>query len=464
MEELSKDPELTPGLVKLLSEKLADTRKALDEAKQEIQDLRDEMVVEGHVGSRVILTSCLDDVLRELERMRDDLADKNVQLEELSGENERMRNELDDLRTRNTDTPSNDEDEDIKPPVEDDIPELRQQTQELQGQLSQCDKELELQNRRDGAIRQRVQRTRSRSPAHKRRRSRSPSPEPQLILYKNGGAVPPAKVRPKASDYSKSIKELINRAVQKLTVKIYTIDAFPSDELNKEWSRECWISTCREMRKKFTPQEGIVRIVNAPASPDVEAPILNTVAYARNNALHEDIVAANMARVARLLSGTPKRFGYKDFDADKPEVYAEVPMLMHALQKRLFSNEHDIGAEFHAAFDPLPIPTIAFLLTCAECSLDSWVTGKPDQAHHFRTAEYRAKYRSHLQWLTEDWEALDPDAVEQVRHEMYEQVLRYGGITMDSTETRARNASNETRERMRRALAARKSAAQLTDR
>ncbi|EKM47988.1 uncharacterized protein PHACADRAFT_189288 [Phanerochaete carnosa HHB-10118-sp] len=105
---------------------------------------------------------------------------------------------------------------------------------------------------------------RSKSPARKRRRSRSPSPEPQPILYRDDKiAPPPSNVMPKASDYSKTIEELINRAVQKLTVKLYTVDAFPSDELVKEWSQECWIVTCRAARKKFAPQEGNARIIIA---------------------------------------------------------------------------------------------------------------------------------------------------------------------------------------------------------
>ncbi|EKM47992.1 uncharacterized protein PHACADRAFT_203402 [Phanerochaete carnosa HHB-10118-sp] len=277
-------------------------------------------------------------------------------------------------------------------------------------------------------------------------------------------APPPSNVMPKASDYSKTIEELINRAVQKLTVKLYTVDAFPSDELVKEWSQECWIVTCRAARKKFAPQEGNARIIIAISKRkssirshlrDTVRDMIPSTYDLAPDAVRENVLVANMTKVTHLLSGTPKRFGYKDFDAAEPEIYAELPMLMHALQKQLFINARDTGPEFHTAFDPMPIPTLAFLLTCAEYGLDSWSAGKLDQAHQFRTSEYRAKYRSHLSWLIEDWEALDAEAVRHVRHEMYQQVLRYGNITIQSTTQKTEKASDETRERMRRALATR---------
>ena len=54
----------------------------------------------------------------------------------------------------------------------------------------------------------------------------------------------------------------------------------------------------------------------------------------------------------------------KDFDADDPQYYAEDSLLLRALQQELFKDDEDVGVECSKDFDPMPLPTLALLLTC----------------------------------------------------------------------------------------------------
>ena len=103
----------------------------------------------------------------------------------------------------------------------------------------------------------------SRSGQHKRPRSvRTPSPEPRRVQYKGGGYDPPVGGHAQASDYIEAIETLINAAVDRFEVKLYTNHAFPSHETALEWSQEAWIVTCQRAKQRFH-QDGVPRILKA---------------------------------------------------------------------------------------------------------------------------------------------------------------------------------------------------------
>ena len=54
---------------------------------------------------------------------------------------------------------------------------------------------------------------------------------------------------------------------------------------------------------------------------------------------------------------------HQEYELPHPKRYAEIRGLLHALQKHLFKDQKDLGAEFANAFNPLPLPTLALLFT-----------------------------------------------------------------------------------------------------
>ncbi|GJE94317.1 hypothetical protein PsYK624_104860 [Phanerochaete sordida] len=149
MDELSKDPELAPGLVKLLSEKLTETRRALGESRRtnaglqaELNELREasaelagRMSEERDAGEQ-------EDLEQEVVRLHQELAERTAQWEDVCQENESMGAELDELRQqRLTTRTSEDLDGDVKPltsclarlcPAKDDIRRLQEEIENLE--------------------------------------------------------------------------------------------------------------------------------------------------------------------------------------------------------------------------------------------------------------------------------------------------------------------------------------------
>ncbi|GJE94316.1 hypothetical protein PsYK624_104850 [Phanerochaete sordida] len=155
MDELSRDPELAPGLVRLLSEKLTETRKVLEDARQENKDLvgeiaqlraqKADMWADAPGGRR---SEDQSDVAHDLAQLRQDLAQKTTHVEELARENERMDSELDELRATIAQGSAESLEEHHKPlmsclsqlcPARTDIRDLRQQVKELEDEIARTE-------------------------------------------------------------------------------------------------------------------------------------------------------------------------------------------------------------------------------------------------------------------------------------------------------------------------------------
>lgn len=132
----------------------------------------------------------------------------------------------------------------------------------------------------------------------------------------------------------------------------------------------------------------------------------------------------------------------QEFERSPPKRYAEVRFLLDALQEHLFKDRKDFGAEFASAFNPLPLPLLALLLTCVstaylhvlvccwyahaypgqtEYCLDCWADGRFNRALKFKEKDYRIKYDAHLAQL-ENWQSLSPVVVTAIRAKMFARV------------------------------------------
>lgn len=107
--------------------------------------------------------------------------------------------------------------------------------------------------------------SRAESGRHRKRvRSRSPSPEVEAVVFKDGTSHPPHG-NPQASDYEKTIEGLINNAVDRATVKLYTVNPFPTTFVAAEWAQEAWMTICHKARRRFRADDN-ARIHTAVSS------------------------------------------------------------------------------------------------------------------------------------------------------------------------------------------------------
>lgn len=118
----------------------------------------------------------------------------------------------------------------------------------------------------EGLVRRRSRshsREREREHSHKRHRAHSPQRASQRVLRFKEGRQPKDGHTPSASDFEKSIEVLINTAVDRFHLKIFTIHAYPSLTLATEWAQETWLTTCKDSDCHFSADDTayIARVV-----------------------------------------------------------------------------------------------------------------------------------------------------------------------------------------------------------
>ncbi|THG93124.1 hypothetical protein EW026_g8025 [Hermanssonia centrifuga] len=140
----------------------------------------------------------------------------------------------------------------------------------------------------------------------------------------------------------------------------------------------------------------------------------------------------NEQRYCYFMEGSLKRFCYKDFDRADPCGYAELRLLLHGLQQHLFKDRHSLGAENIQAFNPLPLATLALLLTTNEFCLDAWSTGEFNSQLMFKESVYCPKFEAHLQQLKE-WEEINPTVIRKICGKMFHRVVSMGNVPVQTS-------------------------------
>ncbi|KAI0276822.1 hypothetical protein BC826DRAFT_928182, partial [Russula brevipes] len=63
-----------------------------------------------------------------------------------------------------------------------------------------------------------------------------------------------------------------------------------------------------------------------------------------------------------------------------------------------FARRQDEGVIYSKLFHPIPLPTIALVLTAVECGIDEWITGSREDID-FKASDYKKAYEDHVNML-----------------------------------------------------------------
>ncbi|KAI0687639.1 hypothetical protein BC835DRAFT_1522751 [Cytidiella melzeri] len=270
----------------------------------------------------------------------------------------------------------------------------------------------------------------------------SPEPKPyEPIGYVN----PQAALRPKPSrnEYISGTKNLIIKATDLYTVRIFTVDLFPDAMTASGWAASDWMKVCNDASRCFNPQTADVHriyklIMNSASSKrgHLRDKIACRVADAyglRSDTTRKDVKATNQKRVQYLQhclrEGDPPRYSYKNFESDDPEFYAEPEIILRGIQEYLFKSSSDFGIIHKDKFNPLPVPFLAAGLCMLEHGLDVWTSGARNPKLVFSEDGYKEKYNNHMKQLTK-WTGIDPEAVTKVRAQLYKKIIRLAGLAL----------------------------------
>ncbi|KAF7798193.1 hypothetical protein EIP86_009410, partial [Pleurotus ostreatoroseus] len=270
--------------------------------------------------------------------------------------------------------------------------------------------------------------------ARKKQRTRSSDSQQNqsasydLMLY--AGDKVPVKARPKDSDYARPIRNLIKLAVKKYLLHIFTENAFPDEETATLWASTAWSTVCGDTGKSFSPKDNErihTLLINRASSArghlrDELKPLVISHFHLKSETLKSEVRNENIKIIRKLMEGVPPQFCYKDLDGpDGPRGYAELRFPLQALHTQLFRERDHIGNEESTAFNPLPLPTLALVLTIVEYCLDAWTDGRYNNSLKLDDKHYRPKYESHLAQL-QHYHTLNPPVFTKIRKRMFDRI------------------------------------------
>ncbi|OBZ73623.1 hypothetical protein A0H81_06562 [Grifola frondosa] len=129
-------------------------------------------------------------------------------------------------------------------------------------------------------------------------------------------------------------------------------------------------------------------------------------------------------------------FHYKNLDviSGARSGFTQHPYISELIQKAFFKNTRSLGVEFRKYFEPIPMVTIAFILTIS-ANIDEWSTGKHVQAQ-FRESDHKDVYLNYLGDL-QRWEKSAPQVVTNIRKKWHDRARRIAGAMADSVVNRS---------------------------
>ncbi|KAH9954062.1 hypothetical protein BC827DRAFT_80350 [Russula dissimulans] len=209
---------------------------------------------------------------------------------------------------------------------------------------------------------------------------------------------------PDAADGPEDIFDRVNRIARSLyRCYLSCKDAFPSPDTKIEWERAAWNEACaREgVHPNQLPQDGPFADRSMKVLHDMKMKIMHHIEsfYGFDTSRAPEVISRN-ARHARALL-TAMAFIYREpTSGGTPRHPYRHPIIQKAINTIWFQNKDSDGIVFHELFTPIPIQTMALVLTVIECCIDEWTDGTR-QPSNWDEARYKAVYISHVSSLVD---------------------------------------------------------------
>ncbi|KAF8197616.1 hypothetical protein BJ912DRAFT_822601, partial [Pholiota molesta] len=258
--------------------------------------------------------------------------------------------------------------------------------------------------------------------------------------------------KPKASDYENVVQALILRAAFEYEALVSTKNAFPDTTLRHKWALKVWKNTMKDTDEHFEMTDAISSVIRNRSSRirghalTVIRPLLTTLLGFKkgSSAAH---VAANQHLAQQLKPAVGGAvFHYKDME--NMTGYAEAKILSTAIEAIWFEDMKSHGVIFSTLFNPIPLETMALVMTILDFCIEEWATGRFVKGKLWESGviERHKVFRKDL----EEWQELNPVAVTGIRKKMYLRASRNAGVVDISTAKQA--LVGEARERARKDL------------
>ncbi|TFK58080.1 hypothetical protein BDN72DRAFT_866236, partial [Pluteus cervinus] len=252
--------------------------------------------------------------------------------------------------------------------------------------------------------------------------------------------------RAKMANYTGTGSRIIDKAVQRYEALIISRHAFPDAATKAEWVRECWELTCKKEDDWYELEPEVVSLIEQRGSrvrgallndPDgVRAQVKPHFRFRTGGTKGDK--AFNVNRSKELME--KNTFVYKDMKTR--DRYVENKIFILELEWLFHGRKSSMAVTFFAYFDPIPLPTLALLMTMTRACIKEYETGARIK-QDFTEDENKKRYAKYLSDLNEKWEKKSPETVKNIRRRMYRRASKNAGIEQADIEEEGLSESAE---------------------
>ncbi|KAJ3475398.1 hypothetical protein NLI96_g11862 [Meripilus lineatus] len=277
------------------------------------------------------------------------------------------------------------------------------------------------------------------SPPRTPRRHRSRSPTQPYTPFKTRHV---DFSSPREGDLSPMSHSVMALAGKYMRIRVATMHGFPSEVEVIAWVKACFRQACEELgaprrlerfthdRKFFDFIYLLVRVdlyslrdnTNSPTYPKVREKVSQVRNWVKSSADSKILMSygiqtswtqeAIKARVEHLL--LEGNFVFED--PDNRVGNFKHPIISEVL-KVFFNTPRKDGIKFPSMFNPIPLPTLALVVTGIHCSLSQWASGKL-KTKHFTASDNEDNYKKAMDMLNA-WKERRPRELKAFQEDLW---------------------------------------------
>ncbi|CAE7233303.1 unnamed protein product [Rhizoctonia solani] len=241
------------------------------------------------------------------------------------------------------------------------------------------------------------------------------------------------KSKPAMRDYSGNRRQVLTSAVLDLLAYICAEGPYETKRTNLIWALEAINRVWARDLPGIPPEPfdlNALKLLSARAAwlrglvRDRLRQLTVFMYGLHNPPLNEAQRLENEQMIARAV---PIAFHCFDISQPRSRQY-EHPIIQRAIATGLFYSPDSIGAVYHSYFDPMPLPTVAFILTTIQFCLEEWETGA-FKAKDLRAERQYNTYCAHLRGL-QQYDTVAHSRLMRFRQRWFDFAIQHSGASI----------------------------------
>ncbi|KAG1721616.1 hypothetical protein EDB19DRAFT_1917226 [Suillus lakei] len=234
--------------------------------------------------------------------------------------------------------------------------------------------------------------------------------------------------KPRMSDQTPTSRAVVKTANSIFRVYVATDNGFPTEDEIAAHSRASFKRACKELKRT----EILGRFEEDPAYAAIQAKIVAACPSQIRSELkskvqsavvgHYELHSLSKSKLEARIAGLLHEHAYVFRNPDKREGFFRHPISTDIFGAQWLRKRGEAAGEYAAAFNPVPLPTLALIATAIECALRDYVKGYKEirrGVNEFSGGSYRGSYDSHLCTLRRQ-EQKHPQLILKLQQEIFQ--------------------------------------------